>query len=267
MICLTCGKTIDDDVRVCPFCGSLTEGGESAPISRDKEARTPDAAPDEDTQSFYEDDPALVKRRRASRRAALAGNTPALILSALACVFSAACLLVLLNLRGQLLHQNEVVTARIDGLNTSVQAIDAQLDRLDTTVAGVQNEAYEQLASQTITITKDITPLTGPVDAGKYNRMFIVNVKGNLSVTSSFDWQRYNEATGGWVSVVFTGEASSNEQYGLRLENTYDKKEEVYSSILWANGIKTEASGTYRCVITDVNKISKTSAEATVAVQ
>ena len=25
MICLNCGKTVDDDVRVCPFCGALIE--------------------------------------------------------------------------------------------------------------------------------------------------------------------------------------------------------------------------------------------------
>ena len=137
---------------------------------------------------------------------------------------------------------------------------------MDDTLSRVQSEAYNQLASQSITITKDITPLTGPVEADKYNRMFIVTAQGNLSVSSSFDWQRYNEATGGWVSVVFTGDATTNEEYGLRLENSYDKTEDTYTSVLWANGIKPEASGTYRCVITDATGITKTSAEATVSV-
>ena len=104
------------------------------------------------------------------------------------------------------------------------------------------------------------------MESGKYNRMFIVNAKGNLSVNSSFDWQKYNETTGGWVSIVFTGDATNNDEYGLRLENSFDKNENTYTSILWANGIKPAASGTYRCVITDATGITKTSAEATVSV-
>ena len=66
--------------------------------------------------------------------------------------------------------------------------------------------------------------------------------------------------------MVFTGDATTNEEYGLRLENSYDKTEDTYTSVLWANGIKYAATGTYRCVITDAAGIAKTSAEATVSV-
>ena len=31
MICLNCGKHVDDDVRVCPFCGALIEAEDAAP--------------------------------------------------------------------------------------------------------------------------------------------------------------------------------------------------------------------------------------------
>ena len=31
MICLNCGKHVDDDVRVCPFCGSVIADAEEAP--------------------------------------------------------------------------------------------------------------------------------------------------------------------------------------------------------------------------------------------
>jgi len=65
---------------------------------------------------------------------------------------------------------------------------------------------------------------------------------------------------------VFTGDATTNDQYGLRLENSLDRNDNTYTSILWANGINREASGTYRCVITDETGITKTSAEATVTV-
>ena len=39
-----------------------------------------------------------------------------------------------------------------------------------------------------------------------------------------------------------------------------------YKSVLWANGITKAAEGTYRCVISDVNGIKKTSSEASVSV-
>ena len=142
--------------------------------------------------------------------------------------------------------------------------IQERLDSMEGTVADVQNNAYNQLASANITITKDITSLTGPVTLGKYNQMFIVRAKGNLNLNSSFDWQKYNEATGGWVSIVFTGNATSNEEYGLRLENKMEEGE--YVSILWANGITQNGAGTYRCVISDSAGVKKTSSEAIVQV-
>ena len=77
----------------------------------------------------------------------------------------------------------------------------------------------------------------------------------------------YNEATGGWVSVVFTGDATTNEQYGLRLENQRDAASGEFTTILWAQGITPDAAGTYRCVITDAGGFTKTSAEATVEIK
>ena len=104
----------------------------------------------------------------------------------------------------------------------------------------------------------------GPVTLGKYNQMFIVRAKGNLRLNTSFDWQKFNEATNGWVSIVFTGTATSNEEYGLRLENKMEDGE--YVSILWANGITPSGAGTYRCVISDASGVKKTSSEAIVQV-
>ena len=271
MICLNCGKAIDDDLKVCPFCGSMTDGYNAAPsygggAPADMPAADPEPAQafDDDGQDFFDENPVYPEPRKTGKltRPAL----PALVLSALACVLSLACLMMMVSLRSTLREQNSVLTGSISEVRNAVNAVNDRLYELDDTLSRVQSEAYNQLASQSIAITKDITPLTGPVEVDRYNRMFIINAKGNLSVNSSFDWQKYNEATGGWVSVVFTGDATTNEQYGLRLENSYDKSEDTYTSILWANGIKPEASGTYRCVITDATGINKTSAEATVSV-
>ena len=269
MICLHCGKAIDDDLKVCPFCGNLIETDENAP-SYKRSADLPDADPapaldPDDGQDYFDENPVYPEPRKP-RRGVSGSTLAALILSAIACGLSLACLLMVVSLRNTVREQSSDLTNGIAGLRSAVSAVNDRLYEMDDTLSRVQSEAYNQLASQSITIKKDITPLTGPVEADKYNRMFIVTAQGNLSVSSSFDWQRYNEATGGWVSVVFTGDATTNEEFGLRLENSYDKTEDTYTSVLWANGIKPIASGTYRCVITDAAGITKTSAEATVSV-
>ena len=274
MICLHCGKAIDDDLKVCPFCGNLVdEPVQEAVYEADAPADLPDAdyPPEsniDDGQDYFDENPVYPEPRKPGKKLSLPAMSggPALILSALACVLSLACLITMLSLRGSLRAQNNVLTGSVSEVRNAVNAVNDRLYELDDTLSRVQSEAYNQLASQSIAITKDITPLTGPVEADRYNRMFIVTAKGNLSVNTSFDWQKYNESTGGWVSVVFTGDATTNEQYGLRLENSFDRNENTYTTILWANGIKPEASGTYRCVITDATGITKTSAEATVTV-
>ena len=237
-------------------------------------ADLPDAAPDaeDDAQDFFDEDPVYAQAKpekpgKAPKFPNVGGGfNLSAVLSAFSCLLSLVCLFMLLSLRGSIKEQETSLTNSVNTLNSTVAGIDARLGQLDTTLSGVQSEAYNQYASQAIAISKDITPLTGPVDAGKYNRMFIISAKGNLSVNTSFDWQKYNEATGGWVSLVFTGDATDNSQYGLRLENTFDRNENTYTSILWANGITEEAEGTYRCVITDATGVTKTSAEATVTV-
>ena len=274
MICLHCGKAIDDDLKVCPFCGNLvdvpdaTSDYEAAPSADSPDANYPPDSNLDDGQDFFDENPVYPEPRKPGKGFSMSSlsGLPALILSALACILSLACLITLLSLRTNLRAQNNVLTGSISEVRNAVNAVNDRLYELDDTLSRVQSEAYNQLASQSIAIVKDITPLTGPVEADRYNRMFIINAKGNLSVNTSFDWQKYNESTGGWVSVVFTGDATTNEEYGLRLENSYDRNEETYTSVLWANGIKGAASGTYRCVITDATGITKTSAEATVSV-
>lgn len=267
MICLNCGKAIDDDLKVCPFCGSLTDA-----YAETGSADLPDADPTgapadpDDGQDYFDENPVYPETRKAAKPLNLPGSMTSLLVAAVACVLSLACLVSILSLRSAIREQNRVLTGSVSEVRNAVNAVNDRLYELDDTLSRVQAEAYNQLASQSIAITKDITPLTGPVEADKYNRMFIVNAKGNLSVNTSFDWQKYNESTGGWVSIVFTGDATTNDQYGLRLENSFDRNENTYTSILWANGIKPAASGTYRCVITDATGITKTSAEATVSV-
>lgn len=281
MICKYCGRTIDDDATSCPYCGS------SASLYMDPvEEETQVIEDDFDTGSTSSYAPPERKKRggfkmpkvSAPKSRSSSGAKPSMpkievpnlplstIFSILCCLISLICLLRVSALNSSIKEQNSLLNARLTQISSSVSDIHDQLANLDTTVANVQDNAYNQFASQAIDITKDLTSLTGPVTAGKYNQMFIVNAKGNLSINSSFNWQKYNEATKNWVSIVFTGDATSNEEYGLRIENSYDSASGNYISVLWANGITPAAAGTYRCVITDMNNISKNSSEAIVAV-
>ena len=295
MICLNCGKELDNDIRVCPYCGNLIEAIDDSeyyePITPQyveagyEEGYAEDEAYAEDQdyeQEFVDDDPVYGSAKKSRgfgkkfsmpsvsmpkvsvpRASGLPVHT---VLSLVCCLLSLFCLISIKGVQKDIEESNAKLNSTMSGVYASVANLDERLASMDSTIAGVQSEAYNQLASQSIVISKDITALTGPVTEGKYNIMFIINAKGNLSLADSFDWQKYNESTGGWVSIVFTGNATSNEQYGLRLENTFDREKNHYVSTLWANGITTEAAGTYRCVIKDVTGITKTSAEATVQV-
>lgn len=269
MICLNCGKHVDDDVRVCPFCGSAIEATDTMPLDDAEKGPIPVTlsgkhpaaelrrAPESDGREV---EPEVFRKEKSF-------FTPAFVFSLLSFVLALVCLVMLMSLRGGIADLSRALTDSLGAVNASVSVTNDRLDRLDATLATVQSDAYEQVASQSISITKDITPLAGPVDEGRYNQMFIVRAKGNLNVDTSFDWQRYNEATGGWVSLVFTGDATTNEQYGLRLENQLNQADREFTSILWAQGITPDAAGTYRCVITDDGGITKTTSEAIVEVR
>ena len=265
MICLNCGKHVDDDVRVCPFCGSAIADADEAPEADPLPISLP---PRERVEGGFErierEEPETVSAPAPARKSIF---TPGFFFALLSLILSVLCLVTIFSLRDAVKNLTAAQTKSLDTLNSSVGAMNERLDQLDSTLAKVQSEAYEQVASQSIAITKDITQLTGPVDEGKYNQMFIVRAKGNLNVDTAFDWQRYNKDTGNWVSIVFTGDATTNEQFGLRLENQYNAADKEFTTILWAQGITAEAEGTYRCVITDLTGISKTSAEAIVSIK
>ena len=299
MICLNCGKELDNDIRVCPFCGNLVEAfddsvyfEEAAPgyaeesyeegyapvetYAHDEDYGEDEYAEDEGyEEEFVDDDPVYAKGRKGKKfsmpavsmpKVSVPGLSLSTILSALCLLLSLVCLISIKGVQKDIEEGNANLASGVNSVYASVSALDERLNSMDSTIAGVQNEAYNQLASQSIIISKDITALTGPVSEGKYNVMFIINAKGNLNLNDSFDWQKYNQVTGGWESIVFTGNATTNEQYGLRLENVFNREENHYESKLWANGITTEAAGTYRCVIKDATGITKTSAEASVQI-
>ena len=277
MICRYCGNVIDADAAVCPYCGSSVaadaayDDPNTAYSSPADAYDTSSGAYDTDPGAYqsddaYEDDAQDYAPPAKKKAGFKLPNLPvSTVISIASAIFSFICLLTVSSIKSNISDSTKTVMNGVNQLQTNITAIEDRLSGLDSTVASVQQDAYNQLASQTINITKDLLSLTGPVTLNKTAIMFTVKAKGSLSVNTSFNWQKYNETTGDWTNIVFTGQGTSNEEYGLRLENKAPVDGE-YESILWASGITKAAEGTYRCVIKDTNGITKTSSQATVSV-
>ena len=277
MICKYCGNEVDDNAKVCPVCNSpMFEFNQGADRQEDYDQNdfSPENYGGDEEYDQYEysekndsfDDGSFGEERPARKGIKLAVPKLELstVISIAAAIFSFLCLVMVCMVNANLKDRANVREAAVAQMQMSYSSLEDKIGKLDSTVANVQQEAYNQLASTTITVTKDLTSLTGPVTLGKFNMMFIIKVKGNLDLSKSFEWQKYNTAAGKWEKIEFSGSATSNDQYGLRLENLMENGE--YKSVLWANGITKAAEGNYRCVITDVNGIKKTSLEASVSV-
>lgn len=266
MICRYCGNEIDDNATMCPHCGSSY-----TPYVPQQEY-VDDVAYDESGDVYddadmggYEDVQDYAPPKKKKGGVSFSGIPVSTIISLASAVFSFICLVTVSSIKGNISDSTKSVMNGLNQVQSSISAIDERISGLDSTVANVQKDAYNQLASQTISITKDVLSLTGPVTQNKTAIMFTVKAKGSLNVNTSFTWQKYNETTSGWTDIVFTGAATSNEEFGLRLENKAPVDGE-YESILWANGITSAAAGTYRCMIKDTNGITKTSSEAVVQI-
>lgn len=263
MICKYCGNQIPDGLNVCPCCGSVLDENAQIPYEQDYDdyEETEEGAEDE---AFPEERKPRFSLPKMNKLPGVPKLSPSTILAASAAFFSFLALVMVCMLNSNIKDRVNALDASVQQVKMSLSEVQTKLSTLDSTVANVQQEAYTQLANTTITITKDITSLTGPVTPGKFNQMFIIKVKGNLDLAKSFAWQKFNVSANKWEDIVFTGSATSNEEMGLRLENLMEGNE--FKSVLWANGITKAAEGNYRCVITDVNGIKKTSLEAAVSV-
>lgn len=264
MICKYCGNTIDDGSTVCPYCGSAASQYTATASAR--ASASAESNYDSEDDSYSSSKKSFKLPKVSAPNFSMPNLSPATILSLLCALFSLICLFRISALSRTVKENAATVSSGVSQVQSSLTSLDERLSSLDTTLANVQTEAYNQYADQAITITKDLEDLTGAVAAGRYNQMFIVKAKGNLDLNTSFDWQKFDDATQSWVSIEFTGTATTNEDYGLRIENSYDSSTSEYETILWANGITPSAAGTYRCVITDSSGITKTSSEAIVQV-
>lgn len=262
MICKFCGNVVDETASVCPYCGNSL--GEDA-FLEDNEDEEYESEPVQSVKKPIFGGQKRPASAPASGGSGIKGGLLSLA-SVVAAVLSLICVVMLLSVNSTIKSTNNALIQQVNILTSAVSSLESGLNDVTSAVSNVQNDAYNQLASQNISITKDLTSLTGPVTEGKYNTMFILRAKGSLNIDTSFDWQKYNTTTGGWVSIVFTGTATTNDEYGLRIENGYDRTTSEYSTTLWANGITSAAAGSYRCVVTDSTGVKKSSGEVTVQV-
>ncbi len=98
MICLNCGKHVDDDVRVCPFCGSVIAEAETAPEDDPLPINLPPRERKEDGFERVEHEERAPAPPPPSARGGL--FNPAVLLSLLSLILSALCLVTIFSLRG-----------------------------------------------------------------------------------------------------------------------------------------------------------------------
>ena len=207
MICRYCGNVIDADAAVCPYCGSSVaadaayDDPNTAYSSPADAYDTSSGAYDTDPGAYqsddaYEDDTQDYAPPAKKKAGFKLPNIPvSTVISIASAIFSFICLLTVSSIKSNISDSTKTVMNGVNQLQTNITAIEDRLSGLDSTVASVQQDAYNQLASQTINITKDLLSLTGPVTLNKTAIMFTVKAKGSLSVNTSFNWQKYNETT------------------------------------------------------------------------
>ena len=102
------------------------------------------------------------------------------------------------------------------------------------------------------------------IQSGDTRPLFTITAKGDLNSNSSIGWYKIlyldkNKLNG--LGVGFDGSNS-----GLRIENTYDEKNGIITTTLWADDITIEDSGEYGIFITDLNNLRIDSPKFTIIV-
>ena len=148
MICLNCGKHVDDDVRVCPFCGSVIADAEEAPEADPLPINLPPRErPENGFERIEREEPAPAPAPAPAGKGIF---TPAFFLSLLSLILSALCLVTIFSLRDAVGQLKNAQTESLAAINASVAAANDRLDQLDSTLANVQSEAYNQVDRKSV---------------------------------------------------------------------------------------------------------------------
>ena len=159
MICRYCGNVIDADAAVCPYCGSSVaadaayDDPNTAYSSPAEAYDTSSGAYDTDPGAYqsddaYEDDAQDYAPPAKKKAGFKLPNIPvSTVISIASAIFSFICLLTVSSIKSNISDSTKTVMNGVNQLQTNITAIEDRLSGLDSTVASVQQDAYNQLAS------------------------------------------------------------------------------------------------------------------------
>lgn len=285
MTCTFCGSVLEDNELECPYCGHKTALAQQAqPLQEEEYEEYEEEELEEEPQAAGQVKPAgsakakislpnlpklnlnrkrsSVKEQRSAapvKKSQEAGSglsvgklNPSFIalIGFVACaLLSLICLISVAGVNKKIEEVNQNILSQVYQLQNTNQKISDRLDELGNKVGNVSTTIAEQSTSRNITITKEPTSAAtylgrgGTDDTTQNVPVFSVNAKGQ---DLTFAWQKYDDAGGSWVNIVFDAE-SNNDTYGLHV---YTDTGKGYSELA-AHGIQSSAYGSYRCLISD----------------
>ena len=104
-------------------------------------------------------------------------------------------------------------------------------------------------------------PSFAEVKTGDSVPLFTVKALGSLNESNSIQWLKTD-------ADFFIGLSSGkkDEDYNIYVETVYDESTGIYTSTLYGDNIRKEASGTYKCSVHDSHNSSMETAEVTLKV-
>lgn len=276
MTCNFCGSFLEDNEVECPFCGHKTGLEDNSPVI---EPEIEDLEPETVTEvkgdsskpkitlpkvnfnrkkaaDTAERPAAKEPRQNPMRNVTSAVSSGKFNPTLIALIGFAACALLIIislisigSVKRSLEESNQALLSQIYQLQNADQKINDRLDELGGTVSSVSSTINEQATSRNINITKEPTSTATYLDRGSAEDVsqnapiFTCTATG---VNLKFTWQRYDDASGSWVNLVFDND-SNNDTYGLHF---YTDAQKGYAE-LSAHGVKAAAFGSYRCQIAD----------------
>ena len=108
----------------------------------------------------------------------------------------------------------------------------------------------------------NISIMETDIHVGDTKPLFSIQATGDLDLKKAFEWMKEEKEYDLWAGLK-----SHDKRRGLRIENTFDEETGVYTSTLWADDIKKEASSEYFCVVKDMNLAILESGQVTLKVK
>ncbi len=105
----------------------------------------------------------------------------------------------------------------------------------------------------------ELSNKTYGIKSGDSVELIIIKATGDLSLITSFHWMWRNGEKDEWQEIANNTDMAL--KMGLRIENSQDEETGMYTSILWADNIKKDATGSYYLKVTDKSKMSVSSGE------